>query len=678
MLAMASSSRGRNKKLVYKVKSSRASDGSVVYSCIFSCLDDVEHHRHRRNPFDPKYIQAALSSFDELGRDSTHRVATREEVEAASTSVHVRIELIKSMKDGLVKLTNEAVKHCKVNSKKAPKHKPSLEENKDCVFEAMVPQQNSQPCNFLEDEIINVYQRKFGQAFVALQDAREAPCSLVQNDNTSTLLGSINLELAQVIDDLDSCLNGNANFLSEDELSFNINKETTEALHDVLQRTQSVSNSALHCEDDLADLSAFKGFISPITKDLILDFETSHQSSENIEERTSQHDETETNDCTEGCLKWDSEVSLEVSDGGSPTTTISECVVSTKLHHMQSAVPLDKPLDSSEVMQSLEPVNVSDFSAASSESDDISSPSEYHPESMEVCSTDEMMEDISIEEAEDDIEDGEDIEKFLALRKQLRKSKSSWLVQDPEKLLLPPCIQLYVEPKDEDIESGKIFGQALSREGSDLIVHFNLLQQGPSKVYVYLCTSWDFNTVKECKLKKFCYLFLSYGDGGRDSVGLAGWCRITAAVLVLTDEQGAGGNGQQLQDWWLKVLALGSRHCVCVCVCRDACPRDEEGGACRICWHGGSATVVVCLVDDENEQQADHHDNGKQVDSRGTSSMNVEHTLTCFSDEDKFVLLSKMTRYVHPKQVESRVSRTAPKLDIFCTFDLVTGDLEGR
>ncbi|MCO5564012.1 hypothetical protein L7F22_017667 [Adiantum nelumboides] len=404
--------------------------------------------------------------------------------------------------DGLVKLSNEAVKHCKVASKKAPKHKPSLDENKACVFEAMVPQQNSQPCNFLEDEIINVYQRKFGQAFDALQVPREASCSLLQHDNASTLLGSINLELAQVIDDLDSCLNGNANFLSEDELSFNINKETTEALHDVLQswkmcRTQSVSNPALHCEDDLADLSAFKGFISAITKDLILDFETSHQSSENIEERTSQHDETETNNCTEGCLnmrvllKANNMIALniKVSDGGSPTTTISECVVSTKLHQMQSAVPSDKPLDSSEVMQSLEPVNVSDFSAASSESDDISSPSDYHQESMEVCSTDEMMEDISIEEAEDDIEDGEDIEKFLALRKQLRKSKSSWLVQDPEKLLLPPCIQLDVEPKDEDIESlvetsgisGRIFGQALSREGSDLIAHFNLLQQDPSK-----------------------------------------------------------------------------------------------------------------------------------------------------------------------------------------------------
>ncbi|KAI5063121.1 hypothetical protein GOP47_0021668, partial [Adiantum capillus-veneris] len=514
-LAMASSARGRNRRLLYKVKSSRASDGSVVYSCIFSCLDDVEHHRHRRNPFDPKYIQAALSSFDELGRDNFDRVATREEVEAASTSVHVRMELIKSMKDGLVKLTNDAVKHCKGAAKRVPKHKFTLEENKACGFdEGITPQQKSYACNFFEDDSINVYQRKFGQAFEALQVLRDDPGSLLYKCNMSPIMGSINLELAHVMDDLDSCLNGNANFMSEDELSFNINKETMEVLHDVLQRTPSDFRSIVHCEDGYADLSPFKGFISPSTKELILDFVTPTQSSENIEETTSQHDEVESKIPTKECLVWDSKNLCElvyqlcyVSDDGSPTTTVPECTELTKLHQMESAVPLDKPLDDSKVLHSLEPVDIRGVSAASSELDDISSPVEYYQDLMEIASADEMMEDISNEEAEDDIEDeeiaqhganvnvqfcleNEDIEKFLAVRKQSKKSKSSWLVQDPEKLLLPATLKRNIEPKDEDIESvvessgvtGRTFRQALSREGLDLILHFNLLQEDPSKI----------------------------------------------------------------------------------------------------------------------------------------------------------------------------------------------------
>jgi hypothetical protein len=74
-MAMASSDGRRRRKLAYKVRSSSkgsssssSSHGSVFAYTIFSCVDDVEHHRHRRNPFDPKYIQAALSSFEEVRR----------------------------------------------------------------------------------------------------------------------------------------------------------------------------------------------------------------------------------------------------------------------------------------------------------------------------------------------------------------------------------------------------------------------------------------------------------------------------------------------------------------------------------------------------------------------------------------------------------------------------------
>ncbi|KAH7437860.1 hypothetical protein KP509_05G092700 [Ceratopteris richardii] len=144
------SARRRKRRLLYKVKSSKARDGSIIYSCIFSCLDDVEHHRHRRNPFDPKYIQAALSSFDELIRDDCARIPTREEVEAASTSVHVRMELIKSMKDGLVKLTGEAVRCFRAVSKRSSNQRYAFDhEDKSHVLANGRLVSNLQPSHIL-------------------------------------------------------------------------------------------------------------------------------------------------------------------------------------------------------------------------------------------------------------------------------------------------------------------------------------------------------------------------------------------------------------------------------------------------------------------------------------------------------------------------------------------------
>ncbi|KAH9318403.1 hypothetical protein KI387_020172, partial [Taxus chinensis] len=79
------------KQLVYRVKSWKTEEGATVYS-VFSCADDVEHRRHRRNPFDVKYVQAVLSTFESIMIANNHGSISRSQVEAASTNVHVRME----------------------------------------------------------------------------------------------------------------------------------------------------------------------------------------------------------------------------------------------------------------------------------------------------------------------------------------------------------------------------------------------------------------------------------------------------------------------------------------------------------------------------------------------------------------------------------------------------------
>lgn len=54
-------SRGR---MNYKIKSVQNADGGKAYS-ILACADDVEARRHKRDPWGAKFVNIALSSFNQ-------------------------------------------------------------------------------------------------------------------------------------------------------------------------------------------------------------------------------------------------------------------------------------------------------------------------------------------------------------------------------------------------------------------------------------------------------------------------------------------------------------------------------------------------------------------------------------------------------------------------------------
>ncbi|KAL4853520.1 hypothetical protein ACK3TF_005540 [Chlorella vulgaris] len=77
--------------------------------------EDIDRKRHKRDPFAAKYVSLATSEFGGAaaghGQGPDQRAdAGRSAVEAAATNVHVRVELIKTMKNALVKQTEDALK----------------------------------------------------------------------------------------------------------------------------------------------------------------------------------------------------------------------------------------------------------------------------------------------------------------------------------------------------------------------------------------------------------------------------------------------------------------------------------------------------------------------------------------------------------------------------------------
>ncbi|KAL4431500.1 hypothetical protein ABPG75_006756 [Micractinium tetrahymenae] len=87
-------------------------------------MEDVEAKRHKRNPWAAQFVSLATTPFsaegaqegdtarqhEGQGQQAQEAAAGRGAVEAAATHVHIRTELIRSMKNALVKQTAEAVK----------------------------------------------------------------------------------------------------------------------------------------------------------------------------------------------------------------------------------------------------------------------------------------------------------------------------------------------------------------------------------------------------------------------------------------------------------------------------------------------------------------------------------------------------------------------------------------
>ncbi|GLJ49408.1 hypothetical protein SUGI_1045800 [Cryptomeria japonica] len=263
------------KGLVYKVKSWRTEEGATVYS-VFSCADDVEHRRHRRNPFHVKYLQAVLSTFESIRLADNHGSISRSQVEAASANVHVRMELIKTMKENLAKNTSEAVKHYKGSShtkghvdsavnfgeekheKSASRKRWDLECRKDSFF-----------CH----DVYEFYLKTYGHYFENLQGKIKQYVNIApenEKDRISSEEGFIPVNLHTAVPMLENQAKENPSFLQDEALCFNLDKEATETLESLMRFGPT---EALILEVNFngdADIKCFKEHINAVAKELIL------------------------------------------------------------------------------------------------------------------------------------------------------------------------------------------------------------------------------------------------------------------------------------------------------------------------------------------------------------------------------------------------------------------------
>ncbi|CAI5475129.1 unnamed protein product [Closterium sp. Yama58-4] len=106
--------------------------------------DDVAHKRHKKNPFDQKYLSLALAPFDIVDNKGKRKnVVTKADVEEASTNVHVRAELIRTMRDVLSKKTTEAVRELKTTARE-PGSKPTKSSQPETFIETATQRRNNQ------------------------------------------------------------------------------------------------------------------------------------------------------------------------------------------------------------------------------------------------------------------------------------------------------------------------------------------------------------------------------------------------------------------------------------------------------------------------------------------------------------------------------------------------------
>ncbi|GAQ79639.1 hypothetical protein KFL_000340410 [Klebsormidium nitens] len=252
----------------YKIKSVRNEDGGTAYS-ILACADDVEARRHKRDPWGAKFVNIALSSFNQPGADEGQNDTEvgRREVEIASTNVHVRVELIKCMKDNLAKTTAEAVKHhksvrrnTKKNGRKGRNGTVEVDEMEERGEGNQTKEDSSRV--FVCEE---TYERLRALNVLPPSDDVVEPAASMP----------VNLGLQQVADSLEglSC----PNFLPESDLCFDLEKEAGETLESVIEKlfpsgVFTAPSAAIEREaaEQLVDLRPFEHLILPVTKHLTL------------------------------------------------------------------------------------------------------------------------------------------------------------------------------------------------------------------------------------------------------------------------------------------------------------------------------------------------------------------------------------------------------------------------
>ncbi|GAB4816387.1 hypothetical protein N2152v2_003433 [Parachlorella kessleri] len=81
-------------------------------------VEEIERKRHKKNPFEQKYVQLCLSGPPQDGATiQAAETKGRAAVESAVTNVHVRVELIRTMRTMLVRETEQAVKHAALEAR---------------------------------------------------------------------------------------------------------------------------------------------------------------------------------------------------------------------------------------------------------------------------------------------------------------------------------------------------------------------------------------------------------------------------------------------------------------------------------------------------------------------------------------------------------------------------------
>ncbi|KAL0040994.1 hypothetical protein WJX77_001558 [Trebouxia sp. C0004] len=84
--------------------------GAAAYALLSAAATDVDSKKHKKNPFHERYVQLCLTEFGQGDKAQQENCSNGAVVDEVAENLHVRMELIKNMKQSLMKQTSNAIK----------------------------------------------------------------------------------------------------------------------------------------------------------------------------------------------------------------------------------------------------------------------------------------------------------------------------------------------------------------------------------------------------------------------------------------------------------------------------------------------------------------------------------------------------------------------------------------
>ncbi|KAA6424637.1 MAG: hypothetical protein FRX49_05305 [Trebouxia sp. A1-2] len=166
-------------------ESGRRQHGAAAYALLSAAATDVDSKKHKKNPFHERYVQLCLTEFGQGVKAQQENCSNGAVVDEVAENLHVRMELIKNMKQSLMKQTSNAIKSFQSQPQKG--EHVSRKQTSQTAQEPLMTETNNDRVSgaFFRPEVCANYFKLLQEEPVADQDAQKLKEQLLgHNPNT--------------------------------------------------------------------------------------------------------------------------------------------------------------------------------------------------------------------------------------------------------------------------------------------------------------------------------------------------------------------------------------------------------------------------------------------------------------------------------------------------------------